>query len=183
MKKKIFIGLGIFAVLVVGFLFFANNRNRTLSPPGTAELSSGDLKVSVEYSRPSVRGREIFGADEKKVLLPYGKYWRLGANETTRITFSKDVTFNGQPVKAGSYRIYAIPGQDAFEIRLNSEISWWGYFEPDYTKDILSTKVSVQKTDSLVEQFTFRMEEAEGGGINVIVEFADTRLVIPVVAQ
>jgi Protein of unknown function (DUF2911) len=183
MKKKIFIGLAIFAALIVGFLFYANYRNRTLSPPGSTELSAGDLNIKVEYSRPSVRGREIFGADAEKVLLPYGKYWRLGANETTRITFSKDVTFNGQPIKAGAYRIYAIPGQDAFEIRLNSEIGWWGYSEPDYSKDILSTKVNVQKTESSVEQFTFRMTEADGGGINVMVEFADTRLVIPVVSQ
>ena len=182
MKKKIFIGLGIFAVVVVAFLFFANNRNRTLSPPGSAELTVGDLKVSVPYSRPTVRGREIFGADAEKVLLPHGEYWRLGANETTQITFSKDVKFNGEPIKAGSYRIYAVPGPDTFEISLNSEISWWGYSEPDYSKDILKTKINVQKTESPIEQFTIRMAEADGG-INVIVEWADTRLVIPVVGQ
>lgn len=182
MKKKIFIGLGIFAVLIVAFLFFANNRNRTLSPPGLAELSVGDLKVSVPYSRPTVRGRAIFGGDTEKFLLPYGKYWRLGANETTQITFSKDVKFNGEPVKAGSYRIYAVPGQESFEITLNSEISWWGYSEPDYSKDILKTKVPPQKTQSPVEQFTIRMSESNGG-IDIYIEWADVQLVVPVVAQ
>ena len=122
MKKKIFIGLGVFALIIVAFLFYANNRNRTLSPPGSAELSVGDLKVSIPYSRPSVRGRMIFGTEEQKALLPHGKYWRLGANETTQITFSKDVLFNGESVKAGAYRIYAVPGPESFEITLNSEI-------------------------------------------------------------
>ncbi len=182
MKKKIFIGLGVFAMLVVAFLFYANNRNRTLSPPGSAELSVGDLKVSIPYSRPSVRGRMIFGTEEQKALLPHGKYWRLGANETTQITFSKDVFFNGEPVKAGSYRIYAVPGPESFQIVLNSEISWWGYSEPDYTKDVLKTNVQIQKTQSPVEQFTIRMLESEGG-INIYFEWADVQLVVPVVGQ
>jgi Protein of unknown function (DUF2911) len=182
MKKKVLIGLGVFAVIVVAFLFFANNRNRTLSPPGNTELTVGDLKVTIPYSRPTVRGRLIFGTEDQKALLPYGKYWRLGANETTQVTFSKDVKFNGEPVKAGSYRIYAIPGPEAFDIVLNSEISWWGYSEPDYSKDILKTKVNVQKTESPVEQFTISMAEADGG-INISVEWSDTRVVIPVLGQ
>ncbi len=116
MKKKIFIGLGVFALLVVAFLFFANNRNRTLSPPGSAELSVGDLKVSIPYSRPSVRGRMIFGTEEQKALLPHGKYWRLGANETTQITFSKDVLFNGEPVKAGAIGFMRCLVQSRFKL-------------------------------------------------------------------
>jgi hypothetical protein len=182
MKKKIFIGLGIFVLILIAGFFYVNNRNRTLSPPDSAELTVGDLTVSIPYSRPSVRGREIFGADAEKVLLPYGKYWRLGANETTQITFSKDVTFNGEPVKAGTYRIYAIPGSESFEVRLNSDVSFWGYSEPDYAKDFLKTQVNVQKTPSNVEQFTISMAEADGG-INVTIAWADTQLVIPVKAQ
>lgn len=180
--KKILIGLGVLVVLIAVAFFFLNNRNRTLSPGGLAELTVGDLTVSIPYSRPSVRGRTIFGSEADKALLPNGKYWRLGANETTQITFSKDVSFNGEAVKAGTYRIYAIPGPEAFEIRLNSEVSFWGYSEPDYSKDFLKTQVKVQKTDSNVEQFTIRMAEAEGG-INVIIEWADTRLSVPVVGQ
>jgi hypothetical protein len=182
MKKKIIIGLVAFVVIIVAGLFYANNRNRTLSPSGRADMTVGDLTVSVPYSRPSVRGRAIFGADAEKFLLPYGKYWRMGANETTQITFSKDVTFNGESVKAGTYRIYAIPGETAFEIRLNSEIGYWGYSEPDYSKDFLKTNVTVQKTTSNVEQFTITMTEADGG-INMSIEWADTKLVIPIKAQ
>jgi hypothetical protein len=182
MKKKVLIGVGIFVVIVAAAFVYLNNRNRTMSPSGLAELTVGDLKVSIPYSRPSMRGRTIFGSDASKVLLPYGKYWRLGANETTQITFSKDVTFNGEPVKAGTYRIYAIPGEENFEVRLNSDISLWGYSEPDYSKDFIKTPVKANKTSSSVEQFTINLTEADGG-INMTVEWADTQLVIPIKAQ
>src|SRR5688572_2538994 len=105
MKKKILIGVLALVVIVVAAMFYLNNRNRTMSPPGSAELSNGDLKVSVAYSRPSARGRVIFGSEAQGALQPHGKYWRLGANEPTTITFSKDVKFNGEPVKAGTYTI------------------------------------------------------------------------------
>lgn len=182
MKKKIFIGLGVFVLIIVAFLFYASNRNRTMSPPGTAELTSGDLKISIAYSRPSVRGRQIFGTEAQAALQPYGKYWRLGANEPTTIIFNKNVLFNGEAVNAGSYTIYAYPGAESFDINLNSEINFWGVSEPDHATDVLKTKVSVQKTESNVEQYTISLTEADGG-INVNFEWADTKLVIPVKAQ
>jgi hypothetical protein len=180
--KKFLIGFVVIVVVGAGVLYYLNNRNRTLSPPGNAELTVGDLSVSIPYSRPSVRGRVIFGTQEEGALQPYGKYWRLGANEPTQISFSKDVTFNGETVKAGTYRIYTIPGKDSFEIRLNSEIGMWGASEPDYSKDILKAKIPVQETDSITEQFTIRMNETTDG-MDIIIEWANVRLVLPVVAQ
>lgn len=178
MKKKILIGLGIFAIIVVAAILYLNNRNRTLSPGGNVTLTDGDLTVSIPYSRPSVRGRVIFGTKEEGALQPYGTYWRLGANESTELTVNRDINFNGQPIKAGTYRMYAIPGAEEFEIVLNTELGEWGAFDPDHNLDILNTKVPVQKTSSPVEQFTISLEKTEGG-INVICEMAETRLVIP----
>src|SRR4051812_18685356 len=109
-RKKILISVAVVILLLIAAMFYLNNRNRTLSPPGSETLTSGGLTVSVTYSRPSVRGRLIFGPEEQKALQPYGKYWRLGANESTEITFNRDITFNGEPVKAGTYRMYAVPG-------------------------------------------------------------------------
>lgn len=179
MLKKILIGLGILIVVLVAAFLYLNNRNRTLSPPGSAELTNGELSISITYSRPSVRGRVIFGTETEGALQPYGKYWRLGANESTEITFNKDVNFNGAPVKGGTYRMYAIPGADEFEIALNSELGTWGAFEPDYSLDILHTKVPVQKTSSLVEQYTISLAPTDNG-IDVIFEWANTRFVVPV---
>ena len=112
MKKKILIGVVAVIVILAAAFAYLNNRNRTLSPPGSAELANGDLSVSITYSRPSVRGRLIFGTKEQGALQPYGVYWRLGANEATEITLNKDVTFNGNPLKAGKYKLYATPGGD-----------------------------------------------------------------------
>ena len=143
MLKKISIGVAVLFVVIVAVLFWLNNRNRTLSPRGQVELTSGDLTVSIPYSRPSVRGRKIFGTQAQEALQPYGVYWRLGANESTEVTFSRDVIFNDKPIKKGTYKIYAIPGPESFEIRLNSELGKWGYLEPDYSMVMTGTIVLV----------------------------------------
>jgi hypothetical protein len=182
MKKKVLIGIVMVAVLIGAAFFYLSNRNRTLSPPGTATLTSGDLTVSVTYSRPSVRGRLIFGSESQNALQPYGKYWRLGANESTEITVNKDFFFNENPIKAGTYRMYAIPGAEEFEIVLNTELGRWGAFEPDYSLDVLRTKVPVQMNSAPVEQYTISIAEA-ADGVEIIFEWSDTRFVVPVKAQ
>lgn len=170
MKKKVIIILSIVVLVIVGGLGYLNYRNRTMSPSGSASLTaSNGLTVSVTYARPSVRGRVIFGTEAQGALQPYGKYWRLGANESTEITFSRDVDFNGQPVKAGTYRMYAIPQEGSFEIRLNTELGVWGAFEPKKELDILTTQATATKGQANVEQYTIAMHEVEG---NVSVDFA-----------
>lgn len=178
MWKKIFIGLGILLVIVVIGLAFLNNRNRTLSPPGTAEKSSNGLDVKITYSRPSVRDRVIFGTTASGAIQPYGEYWRLGANESTEITINRDATFAGNAVKAGTYRIYAIPGETSFEIRLNTELGVWGALKPDATKDILTFTVPVVKS-ALVEQYTISLVEADGG-IDAVFEWSDVKFSFPI---
>ena len=68
--------------------------------------------MEIPYSRPTQRDRLLFGTIEEGVLQPYGVYWRLGANEPTTITYSRDVSFNGIPVPAYIYVIYAFPGEE-----------------------------------------------------------------------
>jgi hypothetical protein len=180
--KKILIGILAVGLLLAAAFFYFDYRNKSLSPPGSETLTSGGLTVSVTYSRPSVRGRLIFGAEEQQALQPYGKYWRLGANDATQITFSRDVLFNGSAVKAGTYRIFAFPGAETFELGLNTELDKWGYSEPDYDLDILRTKVPVEKTNAPVEQYTISLAP-EGDGINMIFEWSDTRFVAPIKVQ
>lgn len=181
-NRKIWISIAAVVLFLVAAALYLNYRNRTLSPPGSQTLTSGGITVQVDYSRPSVRGRVIFGTEEQQALQPYGEYWRLGANEATRISFSRDVMFNNQSVKAGTYRMYAIPGARSFELRLNSDAEGWGASEPDYEQDVLRTTVPVQKISMPVEQFTISL--APGGeGIDMVFEWSDVRLVVPVKAQ
>ena len=182
MLKKILIGVIVLLVVVGGAILYLNYRNMTLSPPGSVSLSNAGLTVSVSYSRPSVRNRVIFGTEEQMALQPYGEYWRLGANEATEISFSKDVLFNNEPVKAGTYRIYAVPGPDKFDLALNTELGKWGYSEPDYSMDVLKTSVNVEKLATPVEQFTITLGKS-GESINAVFDWSDVRLTVPITPQ
>ncbi len=144
----------------------------------TIKFFADGLKIEIRYSKPSVRERLIFGTADEGALLPYGNYWRLGANEATEVTFNKDILFNGIAVKAGSYTMYAVPGEQEFEISLNSEIGKWGYSEPDYNKDVLKTKVATERSPKNVEQFNIRFEDSEP--VMIVCEWADVKIKIPV---
>lgn len=181
-SKKLWISLAILALLLVVAFFYLNYRNRKLSPPGEETLTSGGMTVSVSYSRPSVRGRLIFGPEDQDALQPFGEYWRLGANEGTEIGFNRDILFNGSPVKAGTYRMYAIPGPTSFEMVLSTAVGDWGASEPDPEKDVIRTKVQTQKTTSPVEQFTISLAP-QGDGVQMIFEWSDTRFVVPLKVQ
>jgi hypothetical protein len=182
MKKKILIGVGVVVIiLIIGFVYL-DYRNKTLSPPGESKFVKGDFSIEIPYSRPSKKGRMIFGPEEKGALQPDGVYWRLGANEATEVTINQDVLFNGEKLAAGTYRMYAVPGPDAFEISLNSELGKWGAFEPNYSLDVLKTKVPIEKSKESVEQFTIRFEES-GPAVLVVCEWSFTKIKIPIELQ
>jgi hypothetical protein len=91
------------------------------SPAATLEQVVGLTKVTVEYSRPSMRGRTIFGD-----LVPFGKVWRTGANANTKVTFSEAVTIGETELKKGTYALYTIPGETSWEIIFYSDANNWG---------------------------------------------------------
>lgn len=157
---------------------YLNNRNRTMSPPGESSASLGNLEVSLTYSRPSVRNRVVFGMGED-ALQPYGVYWRFGANESTEITFNQDVLFNGEEVAAGTYKIYAYPGENAFDVRLNSELGTWGYSEADEAKDIIKTEVHVDRREEVTEQHTINLMAVDDN-IVMTMDFEHVHLEIPI---
>jgi hypothetical protein len=181
MKKKIFIGIGIVFIVFVLWsvygLFFAPKK----SPPTTTSFSDRGLDIKVSYSQPSKRGRLIFGDEKEGALQPYGKYWRLGANAATEITFSKDITFAGQPVNAGSYRMYAVPGAEAFQVILNSElgVNFSAASEPDHTLDLLTVKIPVDVLTAEVETFTISFA-SDSIGVNMNMAWDKTGLLVPI---
>lgn len=181
-NKKLWIGLAVLVVILLGVFLYLTFGSRPLSPPGKAEITSGDLTVVVTYSRPSVRGRMIFGSADQEALQPYGQYWRLGANEATAIQFDRDILFNEIPVQAGTYRMYAIPGADSFEVVLNTDVGGSGSSQPDVKNDVLRTKVPTERTSSLVERFTIRLRP-EAQGADMVFEWADIRFVVPLRLQ
>lgn len=176
MLKKILIGIGIVIIAIVaGFIYLYNNRT---SPPATSTIENEGLNIVINYSRPSVRDRLIFGEEEEGALQPYGVYWRLGANEPTDMEVSGDFIFGGKEFDAGKYVIYAIPRKGEMEMRLSSDFRLSGYVEPDYAKDLASEVVRVN-IDSKVEQFTITPEKMEGG-VKVVFSWDVFRWSLPI---
>ena len=180
MLKKVLIGLGIFILILVIAFAYMNYRSRSVSPPEVISLEVDGLQIEFNYSRPTARGRLIFGTEAEGALLPFGKYWRLGANESTEITINQNVSFNGAPLNAGTYRLYAIPGPESFHIGVNTEQGKWGAWEPDYSKDVFVTEVPVNPLDQPIEQLTARLEAGEGAGAILYFEWAEVQLAIPI---
>lgn len=125
------------------------------SPTQTLKQNFGVGDIQIEYSRPSVKGRVIFGG-----LLPYGKIWRTGANGSTKITFSDDVKIEGNEVKAGTYALYSIPNKDAWELMLYKDLSLGGNMA-DYKveNEILRFKVVPVAYAEKVETFTINLND------------------------
>jgi len=91
------------------------------SPAEKATGKIGNANVSIQYSSPSVRGRKIWGE-----LVPYGKVWRAGANEATLLETDKDLMVEGKKLAAGKYSVYAIPGEQEWQIIFNTQTGQWG---------------------------------------------------------
>ena len=130
------------------------------SPSGKIMQTVGLTDVSVEYSRPSMRGRTIFGD-----LVPYDKLWRTGANKNSTITFSDDVTIAGQEVKAGSYAIFTKPGQTSWEVVFYADTNNWGTPQNwDDSKVAAKTNVEVYNMPSNVETLTMSIDDLHNNG-------------------
>ena len=182
MKKKVFLGFLIFFVVVVGYMAYSVLTTRSHSPFEEVKVSVGSLNVSVTYCRPYKKDRLIFGPEADGALVPYGKYWRLGANDATEITFSRPVSFGGQSVGAGSYRMYVVPDVNSWKITLNSQLGEFGYFEPDYSMDVASISVPAGPTNAVIEQFTIQLNSS-GSSVSMAFAWDDTQVVVPIVAQ
>jgi hypothetical protein len=180
MLKKILIGIGILLLAFVGFVVYLNLF--PASPKDTASFSENGLEIKVNYSRPYKKGRLIFGDEKDKALQPYGKYWRLGANAATEITFNKNVNFGGKPVNAGSYRMYAVPGATSFQVALNSELgTFLAVNEPDYKLDVLKVEVPVSPAPE-TEQFTINFA-SDSTGVKMNFLWDKIQVTVPITAQ
>ena len=128
------------------------------SPKATVEQRVGLTDVSVEYSRPGVKGRAIFGD-----LVPFGKTWRTGANSNTKVTFSSDVSIDGQTLNAGSYGLYTVPNENSWEVMFYSESDNSGVPRDwDDTKVVAKTSVEVYSMQMNVETFTITFDDVSG---------------------
>lgn len=120
-------------------------------------------KIKVVYSRPAKKGRDIFG-----VLEPFGKVWRLGANEQTEIRFFVPATIGGKKVEAGTYSLFAIPGASKWEILVNKQTDRWGAYTYDKSKDVAQIEVPVKALTEPVENLSMTFVPKPNGAVLVI---------------
>lgn len=181
MKNLIFtIALGLM-VFSADLAFAQDFSGLDRSPADIAWLPANRQSpvIKVIYSRPQKNGRTLFGSDE--ALVPPGKIWRTGANETTEIIFLQDATFAGKKVKAGTYSLYTIPGDGKWTIVLNSKLNTWGHFQYDESQDVMRAEVSSRKYDGAeLEAFTIQFKNPEDNKSIMYMAWGNTVVDIPV---
>ena len=124
------------------FSSYAQENKIRLSPKASVMQTVGFTDVTIDYSRPGVKGRTIWGA-----LVPYNKVWRAGANEATTINFSTDVTIEGKSLPAGKYGFFTIPNKDSWTIIFNKVADQWGAFQYNEAEDALRVTVKPESNN------------------------------------
>jgi Protein of unknown function (DUF2911) len=125
------------------------------SPLAIVNARYKDSYLKITYSRPHKRGRVIFGG-----VVPYGEVWRLGADEATELTMTKDIVVSGTTLKAGTYSLFAIPDKDHWTIIINSDVGQWGAYTYNIKLDVIRLRVPVTSlTDVVYEPFTIFIDQ------------------------
>ena len=164
-------------LLIVNLSFSQINTPR-VSPASEVEQMVGLTEIEIEYSRPSMRGREVFGN-----LVPFGKVWRTGADNSTKISFDTDVIISGKTIQSGTYSIFSIPNKESWEIILYSEVELWGV-PRDWSENkiVFSSMFDVKKLkkSNTVETFTISFNDLTNNDVNMSISWENTSVDIKI---
>jgi hypothetical protein len=138
-------------------------RTNKIAPPS----------IKVLYGRPMKKGRDLF-----EEVIPYGRVWRVGANEATEVVFYKDVLFGETEVKAGTYVLYAIPNEKEWTLILSSKTDVWGTHEYDQKYDVARVQAKVSRAE-FIEAFSIAFKE-KGKNINMVLGWDTARVTAPI---
>ena len=144
------------------------------SPSTHLEQRVGLTDITLDYSRPSMNGRVIFGD-----LVPFGSHWRAGANQNTKVTFSKPVTIEGNEVPAGTYSLSMIPNKGEWTVILNTKTDMWGVDGYSQDQDVLRIDAAPQAISS-VETMRLSIENISVSKAEIVLDWSDVRIAIPV---
>lgn len=149
------------------------------SPQAEVEQRIGLTDIEIEYSRPGIKGRTVWGD-----LVPYNELWRTGANKATKISVSTDVIINGELLPKGEYSLFVIPRKDEnWEVVFNKETELWG--TSDYKEEMDQLRISAPTTalGESVERLEFRFLDFNNKGGVLAMEWANTRLIMKIEAD
>ena len=172
--------LKIVAILVLGFVGYAIYiLVNPVSPKDTVVYNSDDANFEVVYSRPYKKDRLIFGSEEDGALVPFGKYWRTGANAATTFETSSDILFNGVKLKAGKYALFTFPYENNWTVTLSSKSDvFFAIEQPDPKFDVLKTSVDVKSMETTLEQLTIDFLQ-DSSFVNMRLTWDNTSISIP----
>ncbi len=142
------------------------------SPMAVASMKSDKGYIKVVYSQPHLKNRKMLGDVE-----PYGKVWRLGANEATEITLTEDTKFGGKELDAGTYSMFATPEKDKWTVIFNKALGQWGAYSYDKSQDALKVDAKLVKAEKTFEPFTIWFS-ADGSAMHMA--WGDTQVNLPV---
>ncbi len=167
------------AIAILALAGAATAQNITglprVSPHAKAKQTVGLSTVSVDYHRPSVNDRDVWGA-----LVPYDAVWRAGANDNTTITFSDDATVEGQPLAAGTYGLHMIPGEGDWTVIFSNNSTSWGSFSYDESEDALRVTVTPAEAAGFREQLVYGFDGVSDSEATLYLEWADLRVPVKV---
>ena len=147
------------------------------SPFSLVEQEVGLSKITVQYSRPAIKGRTVFGQ-----LVPYGRIWRVGANESTKITFDTDVKVLGNSLAKGTYALYAFPQKETWEIVFHNNTTHWGDGRTNYdpAEDALRITVIPEKIPYFQENFLIAFDNITHNSLDMIWMWENTKVIVPI---
>jgi hypothetical protein len=172
--------LAVSLLLVFATLSPAQNKedkSKRPSPPGTAEVTLKGKTVTIDYSRPSMKGRKIMGE-----LVPYGKVWRTGANEATTLTTPVDLNMGGTKVPAGKYTLWTLPSAGDWKLIINKQTGQWGT-NYDEKQDFVRIDMQKKELSAPVEQFTISFDKKGEDGAELVLQWEETSVSVPIKAE
>jgi hypothetical protein len=158
MRKSI----AILTFMILGLAALAgaqDDKSKRPSPPASAECKLPDGKtIKTDYSSPRLKGRKMVGGTN-----PYGRVWRLGANEATTFVTDADLTIGGKDVPAGSYTLFAIPDPDKWTLIISKKTGEWGTDYPGTGEDLARVNMKLSQLPSKLENFTISYDSSANG--------------------
>ncbi|MEM7367912.1 MAG: DUF2911 domain-containing protein [Bacteroidota bacterium] len=162
-------------LLIASSAAFAQLDVPAPSPFSKVEQKVGLTDVTLEYSRPGVKGRSVFGG-----IVPFDAYWRTGANAVSTIEFSKAVTIADTEVPAGKYSFFTKPGNSSWEFYLYKDLTFFPNREPEPEHIAVKTKLTPQKSSDLQETFSVSLENIRDGSADLHISWEYTRISLPI---
>jgi hypothetical protein len=160
---------------IMDIVYFPQGAHRVYMAKTAEDKAKIMPKIKIIYSRPLLNGRKAFGE-----LVKFDQSWRLGANESTEITFYQAVKIGDTVLAPGSYTLYCTPSATSWKLRVHPNLEGWGIFGFDETKDIASITANTTNTDTKIEAFSIAMYEASPKVVHIKVGWENTIVEFPV---